>query len=158
MTPPLPVPFWTGPTLCACASLDEDDRRLLQLGGPVTDPLQFADVPVGDPVAPAHGFGPRARAYARLGPAADGNGSLHSVRYYALHTLRAAAVPGAAAPFALSGRAHGTAGARVQCVPGQAVRRDGRAPGLVALLRAAGGRAPGPVRLRTQGRTGQRER
>lgn len=142
-------------TFPAGSPLDEDHRRLLQLHGPVADALQLADVPVRDAVAAAHGFGAFAHAHAGASSPPDSGRHLHAVSHHALHPLGAIAVSGAAALLALAGRAHRAAVAAVQHVAGQAVRGDGSALRLVALLRAADGEAFGSQRLGHQARGGE---
>lgn len=145
-------------TFPAGSSLDEDDRRLLQLRGPVADALQLADVPVGHAVAAAHRLGAAAHAHAGLAPPPHRGGHLHAVGHRALHALCAVLVAGAAALLAFAGRAHRAAVAAVQHVTGQAVRGDLRALGLVASLRTVDGEALGDARLGQQAGGGEHRR
>lgn len=80
-------------TFATGSSLYEDDRWLLQLQGPITHSLQFADVLVGHPVAAAHRVRTFADAHTAFAPTPHCGGHPNSVRYRAFHALSALRVP-----------------------------------------------------------------
>lgn len=89
--------------------LYEEHRRLLQALRSVTDPLQFADVLIGDSITAAHRVATFTHANAVFPSPPDGSGEAHSSGNGALQTLSTHRVPQLTHPAArlsLSGCAH----------------------------------------------------
>lgn len=140
------------------ATLQDDNRRLVQPLGATAGGAQLAQVGVGVGVAAAHGLGAGAHADAGLrAPPHSGRG-WHPERHHTLQTLAARSLLQAARG-ALRSAAHLAAPARVADSAALAVGwRRGAARRLAALGTAGGGsgedwrRAAGPGRQRRGGR------
>lgn len=134
--------FWWGSLLtCLTPSpLYEEHRRLLQALRSVTDPLQFADVPIGHPITAAHRVAAFTHADAVFPSPPNGSGVAHSSGNGALQTLSTHRVPKLTHPAArlsLSGCAHQTAVTVIHHLPCWTVLRHCRTHGLITLTRTS---------------------
>lgn len=153
-----PAPQPAGLTFSTGSSLDEEHRWLLQLLGSAAHPLQLTDVPVRHSVAAAHRLRGFAHAQPVLASPPHRRTVPHSAGDRTLQTLSAHRVPelpGAAAGFALSGRAHRAAVAGVEGLTLGTVGREPRTQSPVTASGTSDNVAAGGLRISRRGRTGQ---